>query len=371
MHRIIAYYISDYGYGHASRSIAVIRQLLKQPWVSKLYICTSFPMQFIMNSLDGYKEKLHFRHVKNDIGYVLQEESTEIDTIRLNLEFDRFVDSFPEALHQEQWFMQEKKVDMVIADIPPIPLLAARTLGIPSIGISNFTWYTAYRRLIPNNKLHILAECYQAMDYFAALSGANEPVWSRYIGKFDFFCRQTDRLEVQRLRRWIDPDGEKKIVYFGLGMKVDIASLSSLKLWDNANCAFIVSSNVHVDRPNVFRIPENYVETQNVIAASDAVISKAGWGTVSEAVVNNKPLILLDRRHLNEDNNTLQYLEKHNRCDILTWRQISELCIDNVLFDRLSLQIKKKADHVNDDKEIFRLIETFRSLLKFDTALIT
>lgn len=363
----IAYYITDYGFGHATRSIAVIRRLLKQRWVTELYICTFFPLSFMRQSLANEGAgKVYYRLVKNDIGYLLHEGSLEVDIKQLNLEYDRFVERFPEALHEEQQFLQEKKVDLVIADIPPIPLLAARSLGIRAIGISNFTWYTAYQGLISEAKLQSLAVCYRSIDYFAALSGANEPLWSRYSGRFDFFCRRSDESEVQRLRSRINPNEDKHIIYFGMGMKIELADLSSLRLWENENCVFIVSSNIQVNRPNIFHIPKDYTETQNMIAASDIVISKAGWGMISEAMVNNKPLILLDRKHLNEDHNTLAFLEKQGRCMTLPWDDICNLSIDEDLLYHLSLQIGNESGSKKDET-LHNLIDTignFNSIWK-------
>lgn len=356
--RRIAYYISDYGYGHATRSIAIIRELIKKTWVTEVIVCTSYSMQLMMQSLaKDSDKKMQFRTVKNDIGYVLRKGSVEVDIEGLNQDYDRFLESFPKALLKEQRFQQEKKVDLVIADIPPIPLLAARTLGIPTIGISNFTWYTAYQGIISEAKLRILAECYQCIDYFVALAGANEPLWSPYSEKYDFFCRHSDELEVQRLRNWMNPNGDKRIVYFGMGMKMDLAALSSLKLWDNENCVFIVSSNVQVSRPHVYQIPVHYTETQNIIAASDIVISKAGWGIISEAMVNNKPMVLLDRRQLSEDDHTLAYLENQNRCMIMPWDDICNLFFDDDVLHHLSLQIGRNS-RSNPGEVIHRLIDT-------------
>ncbi|MFS0774819.1 hypothetical protein ABC255_02100 [Neobacillus sp. 3P2-tot-E-2] len=43
--KTIAYYISDFGFGHASRSIAVIRKLLNHP-EAEIMICHSFALSF-------------------------------------------------------------------------------------------------------------------------------------------------------------------------------------------------------------------------------------------------------------------------------------------------------------------------------------
>ena len=42
--------------------------------------------------------------------------------------------------------------------------------------------------------------------------------------------------------------------------------------------------------------------------ASDFVISKAGWGTVSEAMLGKKKLALLSRDNVSEDRNTIKKL---------------------------------------------------------------
>ncbi|ECH9276365.1 hypothetical protein YV30_23215, partial [Salmonella enterica subsp. enterica] len=94
--RRMAYYISDYGFGHATRSIAIIRELITKTWVSEVIVCTSFSMQLMMQSLATESDKkLQFRTVRNDIGYVMRGRSVEVDIDGLNLEYDRFLDSFP------------------------------------------------------------------------------------------------------------------------------------------------------------------------------------------------------------------------------------------------------------------------------------
>ncbi len=80
---------------------------------------------------------------------------------------------------------------------------------------------------------------------------------------------------------------------------------------DNPNCNFVVSNNIEVQRDNVYKIPKQYTESQHFIAASDFVITKAGWSTVAEAIISNKPLIVADRSHMEEDKNTIQYLKEH------------------------------------------------------------
>jgi UDP-N-acetylglucosamine:LPS N-acetylglucosamine transferase len=84
-------------------------------------------------------------------------------------------------------------------------------------------------------------------------------------------------------------------------MKIGVDVLDQLPIWDSPNCVFLVSFNVQVKRKNVFEIPVNYLESQNYIAASDLVISKAGWGMIGEAVSANVPLLILNRPSMQKD----------------------------------------------------------------------
>lgn len=49
--KTICYYISDYGYRHAARSVAIIRDLIAQSEKVKVVVCHSYALDFIKDSL--------------------------------------------------------------------------------------------------------------------------------------------------------------------------------------------------------------------------------------------------------------------------------------------------------------------------------
>ncbi|PPA70534.1 hypothetical protein C4B60_13100 [Jeotgalibacillus proteolyticus] len=93
-----------------------------------------------------------------------------------------------------------------------------------------------------------------------------------------------------------------------------------------------------IQLPNVVKIPSNYTESQNYIAASDLVITKAGWGTVSEAVIFQKPLLLVDRMYMNEDYNTVNYLKEINHVKLTGLEELKTMVINEDLFRQLAEQ---------------------------------
>ncbi|MEH7440194.1 glycosyltransferase [Neobacillus drentensis] len=322
--KTIAYYISDYGYGHASRSIAIIRELLKIPEV-RIIVCHSFALPFIKESLNS--DRVKYRSIKTDVGYFLAKDSIYPDKELLIIEYKNFVVDWDNLQLQERNFLQKNNVDLVISDISPLPFEAAESLDIPSIGVSNFTWYTAYDGLIDEGELKVYKEAYQKMSYYFSLAGSQED-WNVNTKEFGFFSREVDDNEVSRIRRLVNPYGNKKIIFLGLGMKIDVGTLERLPIWSSPDCVFLISSNVQVDLPNTFQIPAGYLESQNYIAASDLVISKAGWGMVGEAVSSNIPLLILNRPSMKEDQNTINYLKQKYICETIEWEEFKTFQIN-------------------------------------------
>lgn len=351
--KTIAYYISDYGYGHATRSTAIIRELLKQNENVKVIICHSFALGFLQQSL-RHESRVAFREVATDVGYVLKENSLEPDAELLNENVSFYVSEFHTKLNQETLFMKEKNVSFVISDVSPLGIAGSATLKIPSLGLSNFTWYTAYEGLIEERLLTFLYEQYKQMTYHFPLACSNEPHWGIEENQsFGFYSREIDDYEVQRIRKEIDPAGKSHLIYFGLGMKVDIGTLSELPIWQSSNCKFIVSGNVRVNHPNVYHIPKDAVETQHYVAAADLVLTKAGWGTISEAVCAGVPLLITNRSSMKEDRHTIDYLVRHQLCDSIEWKELESLVVTPSLIETCRRQninyYKNEAMHIAEE----------------------
>jgi len=118
-------------------------------------------------------------------------------------------------------------------------------------------------------------------------------------------------------------------------MKINVGSLETLPIWDSPNTSFIVSSNVRVKRKNVYQIPSDYIETQNYIAASDLVISKAGWGMIGEALSSNTPLLILNRPSMKEDQNTISYLKEHSLGKTINWEEFKLFQVSSTFINEL------------------------------------
>lgn len=169
--------------------------------------------------------------------------------------------------------------------------------------------------MIDDVELTTFKKAYQKKTYFFSLAGSKEQ-WQMSSNNYGFYSREIDLKEVQRIRGSVNPLRDKKIVFLGLGMKIGVDSLEQLPIWNSPNCVFLVSANVQVNHKNVYQIPTDYLESQNYIASSDLVISKAGWGMIGEANSANVPLLILNRPSMQEDQNTIEYLMEQKLCEL-------------------------------------------------------
>ena len=66
----ISYFISDFGFGHASRSIAIMRSLLECDLDVTIDIYTSNPLDYVTKAFSSslFIDRLKFNRVQNDGG---------------------------------------------------------------------------------------------------------------------------------------------------------------------------------------------------------------------------------------------------------------------------------------------------------------
>jgi Glycosyltransferase family 28 C-terminal domain len=347
--KTIAYYISDYGYGHASRSIAIVRGLLTNNQELRVVICHSFALAFIKGSLSEFGDRIIFHCVHNDVGYVLKKHSLQVDTDKIEQQLKDFLEELTDLAKSEASTLKDLDLQLIITDISFLGIEVADKLNVPVFGISNFTWYTAYQGMLENlGILHRIKSSYDKMTNFYALASSDEPWEKQQL--YTFISRDIDDKEVREFKQLFNPNGNKNIIFMPIGLKIDIGNVSDLPIWNEPNSVFVVSQNMKVEHSNVFHIPPAYNEVQNVVAASDLVITKAGWGTCAEAVIAGVPLLLIKREEFTEDQNTTNALVRENLAIVTTWEDLYKTNFSKIIQSYKPLKTyNNDVDRIIDD----------------------
>ena len=121
--KTIAVYITAHGYGHGARTCDWVLTWHARNPESKIIIVSSLSFSFISSRLIGVP--FEHRDLAFDVGMV-QKDSVQID---LEGTWDLLEELYTyrkSLLNEERAFLRARGVSLVLADIPAIPLLAAK-----------------------------------------------------------------------------------------------------------------------------------------------------------------------------------------------------------------------------------------------------
>jgi hypothetical protein len=291
----IAYYISAHGYGHGVRSCDVIRAVNHLYPGLTFHIVSALPAPFWANRLDLTNNLLHSRSF--DVGMV-QIDSVRVDVDASLTRVEDLLSQRSTRVAEESAFLKEKRISLVIADIPAVPIEAAALQGIPRMAIANFGWDWIYSEFIARNQrwepvVEMFREQYAKTDLLLRLPFHESMSAFPKIEDLPLVASPgvSRRSEISRLAGC---DSQKKWV---------LLSFTTLDWNDEAldrvenidECEFFTVRPLAWERKNLYPLSRDQVSFPDVVASVDAVISKPGFGILSDCIVNRKPLIYADR----------------------------------------------------------------------------
>ena len=302
----IAFYISGHGFGHASRSIELIRALLnKQPDLHILIKTQAPKWLFDTAQLPG----VEYESFETDIG-MTQTDSLTMDvgdTVRRAAEFYR---DFDRRADREAAALRSRSVDLVLGDIPPLAFAAAARAGLPSIAIGNFTWDWIYEGYVAAFDREAPAVIPQIRDaYRLATRALRLPMHGGFatfttIVDIPLVARRSTRArDDTRARMKIPSDRPLVLASFGAyGVDImfdDVAHREELSV---------------IGPPAALAPPLRY---QDLVAAADVVITKPGYGIISECIANQTPMLYTSRGAFAEYDVFVAEMPRYLRCRFL------------------------------------------------------
>jgi spore coat polysaccharide biosynthesis predicted glycosyltransferase SpsG len=315
--KTVAFYISNHGFGHASRNIPIIKKLLEINGELCVIIKThTRQLDFMRQSLRRFSSRIAYYDENVDLGLILKENSPMVNKERLRVELKNFISTWDARITKEKAFLREKKVELVVSDIVPWVIKAASRLNIKSLLISNFTWAEIYRELYDEAAAVPFEGCYHKADHVFEYPIAGDMKQSAHkVTPVGMSCRRFDENAVRKIKSSF----EKPLIFVSLGRSVDVSDEIEVA---NLPYDFIYTDGIRLRGKNAYHLPEDTDNTHDYIKASALIITKAGWSTVSEAICARKPMIVLSRP-IKEDQNTIEALLRLKIATAMDFRQLS------------------------------------------------
>ncbi|HEX3646058.1 MAG TPA: hypothetical protein VHT95_10650 [Vicinamibacterales bacterium] len=304
---LILYYISGHGFGHASRAIELIREICARRPDARVVVRTSVP-RWLFAPVAG--ERVQVQALDTDTG-VVQIDSLHLDEEQTARNAGRFFADFDRRAAIEAELIRGVGADLVAGDIPPLAFAAAGRAGVPSAAIGNFTWdwiysiYPAFERVAPEvmpaiRRAYAAATCALRLP----LHGGFEPMAGRVVD-IPFIARRSTR-DRDETRRRLGIAGDRPVLlpsFGGYGVNLPLEALRR-------------SERFTIIEP--VREPPDGLLYQDLVAAADVVVSKPGYGIVSECVANATALLYTSRGRFVEYDLFVEQMPRILRCRYLS-----------------------------------------------------
>jgi hypothetical protein len=284
---VLAAYVSGHGFGHATRTAEVLAAVRALRPELPIGVVTSAPA-FLFEGLGAT-----VRPLACDVGLaqqgalVIDLEATEAACAAFGARWDALVAA------EADWLRASGAV-LVLGDIPPLAFAAADAEGVASVGCANFSWDWIYAGLA-DGRPRLLAAAAQAA---AAYARADLLLELPFAGDMSAFPRRRripmvarrPRVARDEVRVRLGLERTRPVVllsFGGLGLPgFDRSVLAPLE----ARFRFLDASELAADRLRALGLAY-----PDVVGASDVVVTKPGYGIVTDAIAAGARLVYTDR----------------------------------------------------------------------------
>lgn len=319
----IAYFVSSHGFGHAARTRSILREI---HGVADISVFSNVP--------EWFWGDLTVRHVqyRADVGCV-QRETLVIDESATRVAYQQFENEKPSRFAEFSRQHSVSPFDLIVTDIAPEPLEFASLLGIRSVLIANFTWLEIYAGMASmHSTLPTIKEQYVLADAIYIPSFQTGMTWAtnaRVVGAV------AERGKC--IRHHLNPDSK-----YGRMVYVDAGRWGAPIGWQNAvnfeDTLFIrIGATLEGLPNNVLQLDFGAVRHADLVTSVDLVVSKPGYGIVTECLANNTPWACIEREGFAEDAVLIQAAQETMTEFIVAHDQLESLAFPSVYVRRLAL----------------------------------
>ena len=292
----ILYYLTAHGYGHAVRTCTICNELTENV---RLIFRTTIPENFFHEEV---RRPFTYLPGQFDCGCI-QRDSVTVDKKKTLQAYLTLAEQNAVRLEEEVRFCREERVDGIVSDITPLAFEVARKAGVPSVAVANFTWfdiYESYARAYPffQTCLEEIQRQYQMADLLLELTpSTGMPYFGNRVRIPP--VAKPGRNRSGRLKEHLALETDRRIalIYVGeLGMEnIRWGGLAKFRGWHFAGIYPLPGAS-----PNYHLVDKKFFSYEDLVASAEVMVTKIGYGVVSQGLINGTPLIYLPREDFAE-----------------------------------------------------------------------
>lgn len=298
--------ITNHGFGHATRTAAVAAAIAKLCPEILLILVTTAPRWLLESYIEG---DFIYRPRAFDLG-VVQADSLIMDKAATLEKLQQIRAQQRSLVAGEVNFIRQNRVSLMLADIPPLAAVIAKSAGIPCWMISNFGWDFIYRAW-GDEFVEIadwISDCFSQCDRLFRLP-FHEPMSAFPVITDIGLTGGTPRYQANELREnWgitAPVDRTVLLTFGGLGLQqIPYENLRQFHDWQfitfDRSATRVGRKNQSPapslpDLPNLLKITDRKYRPVDFMPLCGRVVSKPGYGTFAEAVRVGVPIVTMTR----------------------------------------------------------------------------
>ena len=297
--------ISSHGFGHLAITAPVLNALAEILPELSLTVRSALPP-------DKLHERIRppFTHIASasDFGYVM------LDALHINKGLSATAYRAAHAhwdtrVLAEAEFLARQKPDLVLTNVSYLPLAAAALAGIPSASLCSLNWADLFAHYFGNQAWadgiyrEILAAYRSAACFLRVTPGMPMTALDNVhpVGPIAALGRRHD-LGL----------GTERAVLVAMG---GIAHRLPLENWPHLpGIRWLVAGDWQCRHPDALDWAQFGLDFTDLLCSVDAVITKPGYGTFTEAACNGTPVLFQRRTDWPEQDCLIDWLHDHGRC---------------------------------------------------------
>jgi L-arabinokinase len=281
-------YVSGHGFGHATRLCEVLAAVRARAPALPIAFVGTVPERLVRRAVAG---PLEVRAVAVDVGLV-QRDALEFDEPATAEACRAFESTWEARVAAEVDFLRGRGARAVLGDVPALPFEAAARVGVPSLALGNFSWDWIYRHLSARQP-SLAGSAARAAAAYATVGRLLELPFAAGLEAFPVrepigMVARRPRVARAEARRRLGLDGRPAVlVTFG---GIGLPGLSRASLEADAGLRWLLPDE----------LPEARLEAlglgyPDLVGAADAVVTKPGYGIVTDAIGAGTPLVYTER----------------------------------------------------------------------------
>jgi L-arabinokinase len=298
---MLAVYVSGHGYGHATRTAEVLRELRTRQPELPISIVSTTP-EFLFHGLPGARVQHHARAC--DVG-VVQRDALTMDEPGTARAWAAFAANWEARVEHEARWLRALGARLVLADVPPLACAAGARAELPVVALANFSWDWIYRHLARR-----VPELAQAAQRCAQAYAHTELLLQLpFAGDLAVFPRQVALPLLARHPRFTREQARARLGWTGERRLLVLWSFGGAGLpgFDPSALAHLAGEAVFVLPGAGTNLPANVVVAdaerlaarglayQDLVGAVDVVVTKPGYGIVTDAIAAGTALVYTER----------------------------------------------------------------------------